>query len=69
MTTPTLNQLTETRNYIEEMVAGRPDGEVYLPLLERLELEIEAKSAKESAIDRARRRVRERAEAELRVAA
>ena len=51
----TLAQLHTAHEYLAEMVADRPDGEVYLPVFLKIEAEILAHSEKESALDRARR--------------
>ena len=59
---PTLADLREALAYVAEMIAERPDGETYLPIFQALETEIEARATQESAIDRARRIARERAE-------
>ena len=62
MTHPTLTDLREALAYVAEMITRRPDGETYLPIFQALEAEIETRAAQESAIDRARRLARERAE-------
>ena len=59
---PTLAELNDAIAYVSVMIAKRPDGENYLPIFERLEEEIKARAAKESAIERARRIARETAE-------
>jgi len=59
---PTLADLREALAYVAEMITERPDGETYLPIFQALETEIEARATQESAIDRARRIARERAE-------
>lgn len=59
---PTLTDLREALAYVAEMITVRDDGETYLPIFQALEEEIETRAAQESAIDRARRIARGRAE-------
>ncbi|WP_176214430.1 hypothetical protein [Roseovarius sp. A-2] len=59
--TPDLARLAAAHEFVAAMVADRPDGAAYLPLFERLEKELEAVAAQESAIERARRISKERA--------
>jgi len=54
-----LAELKQAQSYVKRMIGERDDGEAYLPLYERLTLEVEALASKESAIDRIRREVRE----------
>lgn len=61
--TPDISRLAAAHEFVAQMVADRPDGAAYLPLFERLEKELEAVAAQESAIERARRVARERAAA------
>lgn len=50
-------RIVSAQAYVAEMVAGRTDGEVYLPIFVRLEAELAALEAKETAIERAKRLV------------
>lgn len=59
---PTLAELNDAIAYVAEMITGRPDGDTYLPIFERLEEEIKAHAAKESTIERAKRIARETTE-------
>ena len=65
--------MTVTKDRIEAalIVVARhvaaPGGEVYLPVYERLERELAALEARETAIDRARRLVRERQRGQIKV--
>jgi hypothetical protein len=51
--TVSLDRLIAARNTVAEAVAG-PGGDVYLPIFERLEAEIEARERRQSAVERAR---------------
>lgn len=53
--TPDISRLAAAHEFVASMVADRPDGASFLPLFNRIEKEIEAVAAQESAIDRARR--------------
>ena len=53
-------RLLAAYEFVAQMVADRPDGAAYLPLFERLEREVAALDARESAVERARRVARER---------
>lgn len=59
---PDLPRLAAAYEYVADVVASHPDGHKALPLFERLEREMEAVQAQDSAIDRARRIAQERAE-------
>jgi len=59
--TTNISRLTAAHEFVARMVSERPDGHAYLPLFERLERELEALAAQESAIERARRVSREKA--------
>ncbi|OWU81727.1 hypothetical protein ATO6_23240 [Oceanicola sp. 22II-s10i] len=50
-------RIVSAQAYVAEMVAERTDGEVYLPIFVRLEAELAALEAKETAIERAKRLV------------
>ena len=54
-------KLENAFDYIAEMVALADNGAVYVPIFERLEAELAAITARESAVERARRVIRERA--------
>ncbi|WP_139837365.1 hypothetical protein [Roseovarius halotolerans] len=58
-----ISRLAAAHEFVASMVADRPDGAAYLPLFNRLEKELEAVAAQESAIERARRISRARATA------
>lgn len=53
-------ELTALLEYFAEMVEDPENGKAYLPLFTRVEAEIEALSATECAIERARRVMREK---------
>ena len=55
MTSSDRTRLLAAYEFVARMVADRPDGESFLPLFERLQREVDALSARESAIERARR--------------
>lgn len=55
-----LHRVKSAYEYVARMVAERPDGEIYLPVFERLEREIAALETRETAIERARRISREK---------
>lgn len=49
----TQERIERALRFMAQVVAG-PDGEVYLPIFERLERELAALDAKSSALERAR---------------